>query len=187
MKKMAWAGILIAGFTATAAEAADNGIYAGLSLGRTKIDLRDPEPSVNDKDTGWKLFAGVRPLDWLGAEVSYFDLGKLTQQFAGTSDISDYRLEQSGFDAFGVAYFNVANVDFFAKAGVARWTSKSSFTGIGGPIRDTDHGIDFAWGVGAQLRFGSLAARLEFERFEINERPQNHSQMISVGLSWTFL
>jgi len=31
----------------------------------------------------------------------------------------------------------------------------------------SDHGTNFAWGVGAQARFGRIGARLEYERFDV--------------------
>jgi len=188
MKKFGMTACAMVGFIAGIAQAADNRIYAGISLGNAKTDLESGHAALvdNNKDTGWKLIAGIRPVDWLGAEVSYVDLGTLRQQ-RPIPDATDYKLEQSGFDAFGVAYIDIAMVDLFAKAGVVRWKAESSFSGFGGPVHETEHGTDFAWGVGAQLRWGSLAARLEFERFEIDETPQANPQLLSVGLTWTFL
>jgi hypothetical protein len=48
-----------------------------------------------------------------------------------------------------------------------------------------DDGTDLAYGVGVGLGFGSLGARLEYERFEIDDA--DTVDMISLGVTWTFL
>ena len=42
----------------------------------------------------------------------------------------------------------------------------------------------FAWGVGAQVRFGSLPARAEYERFKV--LADQDIGMVSLSVSWTF-
>ncbi|MGH8189139.1 MAG: outer membrane beta-barrel protein, partial [Steroidobacteraceae bacterium] len=54
--------------------AADNGFYLGLSVGQANIEVDDVTLSGEDfdaDDTGYKLIAGIRPLDWLAVEASY--------------------------------------------------------------------------------------------------------------------
>jgi hypothetical protein len=48
-----------------------------------------------------------------------------------------------------------------------------------------DDGADLSYGGGFQLRFGSLAGRLEYQRFDLGDR--DNQQLLSLGVSWTFL
>jgi hypothetical protein len=178
---------VVAGLLAGICHAADNGVYAGGSLGQAKTDLNGDLDSVLDgKDTAFKLIVGLRPLDWLGVELSYVDLGEVTQD-SGSGAFGNFRLDEAGFDAFGVLFYDIANFDLFAKGGFIRWDTQASVSTIFGRSGTDDQGTDLAWGVGAQARFGSLAARLEYEHFDIDTPPGFDSpDLLSVGMTWTF-
>jgi hypothetical protein len=168
--------------------AADNGVYAGASLGQAKTDLSGGLDSVLDgKDTAFKLIVGLRPLDWLGVELSYVDLGEVTQRSGSALGNRDFRFDEAGFDAFGVLFYDIAMVDLFAKGGFIRWDTQSSVRTFFGRSISDDQGTDLAYGVGAQARFGSLAARLEYEHFDIDV-PSGFDapDLISLGVTWTF-
>jgi hypothetical protein len=179
------------GMIATA-QAADNGVYAGVSVGQGQADV---EPlfgeEVDEKDTGFKLLLGLRPLDWVGVEVSYFNLGEISREdtFSGTPfSGTAFRVKRTGFGASGVLFYDIANVDLFAKAGLFQWDSRGSFRSFFGSFGGNETGTDFGFGVGAQVRFGSLAARLEFEKYQIDDSDGlfGKPQMLSVGMTWTF-
>lgn len=172
------------------AGAADNGIYLGAAVGESTSDVNVGGilPS-DDDDRAFKLMGGVRPLDWLGIEVSYRDFG--TVEHVQSLPFSSYRLEQRGVDAFAVFFREIAVFDLFAKAGVIRWDLDGEVAPDVPPasrIDVSDDGTDFGWGIGAQVRLRSLAVRLEHERFEVDsfngglEKPR----MTSIGVTWTF-
>jgi opacity protein-like surface antigen len=175
---------------AHAAAAADNGLYVGASIGQSTTDLGVPG-SVGDlfdeEDSGFKLMAGLRPLDWFGVEASYLDLGKV-EQTRNDVGFADFEFDQKGYNAFGVFFLDIATFDLFAKAGLVRWDLDGSGTTLFGPADFSDDGTDFAWALGAQARFRSIAVRLEYERFQVKaldgliEKPE----MFSIGLTWTF-
>jgi len=170
------------------AHAADNGVYAGFSLGQSTTDFPDDVGSFfDDKDTAFKLVVGLRPMDWWAVEVAYVDLGEVTQR-QDIAELSGFKLEQAGFGAFGLLLYDISMVDLFARAGLVRWDADLSANTFAGTLRASESGTDIAWGVGAQLRFGSLAARLEYERYEIDETDGliGKPDLFSVGLTWTF-
>jgi opacity protein-like surface antigen len=173
-------------FTGTA-WAADNGIYAGLSVGQAKTDFDDGIDDFFDgKDTAFKLVGGYRILDWLGVEVSYVDLGEITQR-GDAPGLTRFRLEEAGFNVYGVLFYDIANFDVFAKAGLIQSQVHLTADSFFGRFDESDNSTDLAWGVGAQVRFGSLAARLEYERFELDAGAGfDTPDMISVGATWTF-
>jgi hypothetical protein len=177
---------------AGAAQAADNGIYIGGGVTRTSVDTGSdfvesaPDFRLDDDDNGFKIIAGIRPFDWLGFEANYVDFGNIEVTNSGAT-LPSGEFELTGIDAFAVGYLSAPFIDLFAKAGVIRWDSDSVVTGGIGDLdfSDSDSGTDFAYGAGLQARFGSLAARLEYERFEVDNTDE--VAMISLGLTYTFL
>lgn len=167
--------------------AVDHGVYVGAAAGQSNWADYDPDHFKDHTDTAYKIFAGVRALDWLGAEVGYADFGKISQTL-DIADYSDFSFKRHGVDAFAVAFYSVALVDIFAKAGGLRWDSTTRGSTVAGTRTRHETGTDFAWGAGAQLRLGSLAARLEYERFSMDKAMGPDSiKVISLGMSWTFL
>lgn len=163
---------------AAPATAADNGFYLGAGLTQSRID--DIGPSIDFKDNSYKLIAGFRPLDHFAVEVNYIDLGKDSESFGPVSTTVDGK----AYAAFAVGYLPLPLVDLYAKAGVARWEANARATGIALASVD-DSGTEFAYGAGVQARLGSLAARLEYERFDVDDT--DGAELLTLGVTWTFL
>jgi OOP family OmpA-OmpF porin len=177
-------------FVSFSSHAADQGIYAGLSVGQVKTDFSsDIDGLFDGKDSAFKLVGGYRMLDWFGVEVSYVDLGEITQR-GNVPGLTQFRLEESGFNVFGMFYYDIAMVDLFAKGGIMQSQMHVTATASGFfpfPIDESDNSTDFAWGVGAQARFGSLGVRLEYEHFELDAGSGfDAPDLISLGATWTF-
>ncbi|HEX7116372.1 MAG TPA: porin family protein [Steroidobacter sp.] len=157
--------------------AADNGIYLGASVGQANVEIDNlgglSDEDFDADDTGFKLIAGIRPLDWLAIEANYVNFGEPEDTVLGTK----LEAEGDGISAFAVGFLPAGPVDLFAKAGLITWDSK--IAGI-----DED-GTDFAYGVGAQLRFLGLSVRAEYEIFDAED--VDDLNMISIGVTYTFL
>jgi len=172
------------------AEAADNGIYIGGGLTRTSIDTGSdfvesaPDFSLDDDDNGFKVIAGMRPFDWLGFEANYVDFGNIEVTSTGVT-VPGGSFELTGIDVFAVGFLSAPFVDIFGKVGAIRWDSDSAVNVGGLDFDDSDSGTDIAYGAGVQARLGSLAARLEYERFEVDNTDE--VAMITLGLTYTFL
>lgn len=173
-------------------QAADNGLYLGAGLTHSDFGLENPGglSPFDDEDTGFKLFAGWRPLDNFGIEASYADHGDVTVPtgivciaLIGVPCPAESRVQAKSTSLFAVGYLDLPMVDLFAKAGVSAWQADGESPSVPTFTFD-DSGSSFAWGVGAQARFGSLAARAEYERFPVIGDEQ--IGMISLSLSWTF-
>src|SRR5258708_22184764 len=79
MVKNKVAVLLVASALSIAAYAADEGWYLSGSVGQTKFkDANDLAPPItfDDTDTGFRLGGGFMCNKYIGAEVSYVDLGK---------------------------------------------------------------------------------------------------------------
>jgi OOP family OmpA-OmpF porin len=160
---------------ASAAGAADNGFYLGASLGQSNVEVRQGLANIDGDDTGYKLIAGIRPLDWLAVEANYIDFGKVEDGGAVS--------ENDGLSAFVVGFLPVGPVDLFAKGGLVKSNSTVKLSGVG-KLFDTD-GTDFAYGVGAQFRLLSVSLRAEYEVFDVEH--VKDLNMLSVGVTYTFL
>lgn len=182
-------------FVAGMAQAADNGFYLGAGATQSDYGLSNPGAALpfDDNTSGYKLIAGWRPLDSFGVEASYIDHGSATVpsgivciQFITVPCPASTSLSAKTMSAFAVAYLDLPLVDLFAKVGVNSWQFDGHSTGGFVPaFQVNESGTDLAFGAGVQVRFSSLGARLEYERFNI---VQNESlDTISLSLTYTFL
>jgi outer membrane immunogenic protein len=171
MRKSLLALIAPALLAAAAVARADNGLlYVGAGISHDSVDgINVNGFSLSDLDnTSWKALVGVRPVSYFGIEGDYLDLGGQRTQDAFGSAHTSYR----AFTGYAVGYvpLPVPFLDVFGKAGLTRWSSSGS-TGFFAPppglFSLSDNGTEFAWGVGAQVHLGNLAARLEYEGFNL--------------------
>lgn len=174
MRKGTLPVIALLGFAASAG-AADNGFYLGASIGQSNVKIEQGLARVDGDDTGYKLIAGIRPLDWLAVEASYIDFGTVKDGAA--------KSDNNGVSAFVVGFLPVGPVDLFAKGGLVKSDSSVHLNGLGKAF-DSD-GTDFAYGVGAQFRLLGLGLRAEYEVFDVKD--VKDLNMLSVGVTYTFL
>ena len=162
---------------------ADSGLYIGGSVGIAGVEI-DTGTLVNpvifdEDDFAWKAFAGYNfdlPILNLGIEAGYVDFGGPSADIGGIL----FAVDSDGFDAFGVLGIDLGPIGVFAKAGVIAWDAEVSIDGV----TDTDDGTDPAYGIGVKIALGSLALRVEYELFDIEDTED--ISMISAGLVWTF-
>jgi len=173
-----------------AAYAQDNGIFIGAAVSDVSSDfdlgIASPAYRIDDDSSGFKLIGGIRPLDPIGLEVNYVDLGEVDLTLtaacppaAGGTCPASAAFDAQALSVSAVGYYSLPLVDLFGRVGVARWKSDRD----AGFFGDTERGTDLTYGVGAQLRFLSLALRLEYERFKIDS---DSIDTVSLGLTYTF-
>jgi hypothetical protein len=143
-----------------------------------ELDLGTITEDFDGDDTGFKVIAGFRPLEWFAIEANYVDLGTASDTIAGVN----VDVDTKGIDAFGVLFLPLPVVDVFLKAGFISWDLDADVAGLGSV---SDDGTDLAYGVGAGIGFGNFGVRAEYERFEIEDT--DTVDMISLGFTWTFL
>ncbi len=180
---------------ASIAQAADNGFYLGAGATQTDYGFSNPGGAqpFDNQTSGYKLIAGWRPLDKFGVEATYVDHGDarlpsgvVCTQFITTPCPSSTRLTAKTLSAFAIGYLDLPLVDLFMKAGVNSWKFDGQSTGGFVPVfRVNESGTDFAFGAGVQVRFGSLGARLEYERLDFIQ--SEHLDTVSLSLTYTFL
>jgi hypothetical protein len=175
-------GVIAFAGAAAPAFAADNGIYLGAAVGRSNVQVDRSalvtDLNFNGNDTGYKLIAGIRPLDWLAVEGNYVDFGKPDDRVGGVN----FTAKGHGITGFAVGFVTLGPIDLFGKAGLISWNGKLSADSFGKLI--DDNGVNFGYGVGAQFRLGSLGFRAEYEAY--NADRIDNLNMVSVGVTWTF-
>ena len=179
---------ILSSLVSTGAAAAEHGVYVGAAVGEATSEVHDEiAPFFDDRHTVGELFAGWRPLDWIALEGGYVDLGGVSQT-QNYPDFSDFTVDHTGYDVFGVFLSDIDVVDLFAKIGVVAWSGDLSLSTLAGPIEQSADDEDLAWGLGAQARFGKLAVRLEYEHFDTitSLSGVDPPHIVSLGIAWTF-
>jgi hypothetical protein len=155
------------------AGAAENGFYVGGSLAQADSGVHNANLNFSDHDTGYKFFAGVRPVSLLAVEASYVDLGQ--------PRVGALRASTQAVDGFVMAYLPIPVIDVFGKIGLVSWRTDASAPSLS--LHRS--GNDLALGAGVQMNFGALGARLEYESLNASELAKPN--FISLGLTYTFL
>ncbi len=189
------------------------GMYVGGSVGQShlranQLDFIGPYPpnpspapvSVSKSATGWKVFAGLRPISLVGAELAYTDFGHpMASQGppAGFGLAYNAALRSKAATAFGIVYapIPIPILDVYAKAGVARLQTSVDAAGAFGcwspltcaayPVAVHRDQTDarFAYGAGIQAKLSAIGIRLEYERISVSG---GDPDLLSIGVTWTF-
>lgn len=155
------------------ASAVEHGFYIGGSLGQSDSGLKSGTVNYSDTDVGWKAIAGFRALGILAFEANYVDLGNTSS--------GGVEAKTKALDVFAVGFLPIPVVDIYGKLGVVSWKTDAH-----APSFSLSHnGSDLAYGAGVQMHFGALAARLEYEAFDVSQA--STPTLLSLGLTYTFL
>ena len=166
------------------AQAADNGVYLGAGVSDAKLkDVLGTNSDLNLDNTAWKIIAGFRPIDLFAVEANYMDFGSVTRDFGG---VGSARADAKAFAAYAVGFLPipVPFLDVYGKAGFARTELNGSTSGVA-LTRFDKKDTEFAWGGGAQVRFSSLAVRLEYDNIDVKNT--GGLDLYTLGVTWTFL
>lgn len=176
--KRASALVALAAFGMSAAVAAE-GFYIGAAGMQSRFDSDDFEvEDVDDEDTGWKIFAGVRPISGFGVEGAFTQFGQAEAPAVAVG--GPFEAKAQAFSLFGVGYLPVGPVELFLKAGAARIDAEGNV----GAVLFEDEEIEFAYGAGVQFNLGRLGLRAEYEKFDTDII--GDLDVISLGVAFTF-
>ena len=74
-------------------------------------------------------------------------------------------------------------IDVYGKLGMARLQTNTTVCCSLSPYTLSSSNTDFAYGLGAQVKFSNIALRVEYER--ISDRGGD-PDLLDVGVTWTF-
>ena len=171
------------------AGAAEPGWYLGAAYLQLSTAIEDVaqgfEAHTIRNDNGFKLIAGYQALEWLAIEANYADLGKSR----GILDIvcipedpcgGEFDFETRTLSLAAIASVSAGPVDFFARAGLARWDTDLTF---GIPGASSIDGTDPVYGAGIRVNIRAVALRLEYEHQDFDGNIMNQ---VSLGAIYTF-
>lgn len=170
------ASILAVSAPAIAQGQSDAGWYIGGSYGKSSYSFSGVPAgvSVDDSDTGLKIFGGFQFTKHWGAEAAYVDFGDATVSGLGLS--GDVGVTAFTFAGTGTLPLG-ENFALLGKLGLAMWdASGSASTG--------DNGTDVYFGVGMRYSFNrNLGLVVDYDRVEAEDDSVN---LISVGVRYKF-
>lgn len=155
--------------------------YIGASVGRSDYDLNCFSGfSCDQKDTGFKVFAGGKLYNALGLELSYVNLGR--------ADIAGGRARAQGANASLVLGLPIMG-DTFGINGKAGTTYGWTRTSASVPGLDTgnESGWGLSYGVGATYAFTrNTELRLDWDRYRFDFRGAGDQDvdLLSLGLNF---
>ena len=189
MRIPSWLGAAAALGASLSAHADPLGFYVGAGVGESTVQSSQLLPlQVYEHPTGWKVFAGWRPIEMFGAELEYVDLGTKSSNFfnSSTGATDSQHASASAVAAFAVGYLPqpIPFLDFYGKLGVASLhTNISNTVTPGGVFSDDTGNARFAYGAGVQLKLGAPAVRLEYQGFSTSGGDQS---LLSLDVAWNF-
>lgn len=145
---------------AVPALAQSSGFYAGGGVGRSTVkDFCDGASSCKDTSTGLRAFGGYQVNPYLGAELGYSDMGKVS----GSSGSATVSVKGTSFEAVGVASLPIGKLAPYAKLGAYRATSEAS-SNFGFSRKVTNS--DATYGAGLRVDITQrVGVRAEFQRY----------------------
>jgi hypothetical protein len=160
--------------------------YVGAGVGVSTLQSSSAPfipTSIDQHPTGWKVFAGWRPIGILGAEVEYADLGSKS----GSSGTDTQHVSGEALAAYAVGYLPLPLpiLDIYGKLGVGTVHASLSNLPSGGvnPASSSGSSTVLAYAAGIQLKFGAPAVRLEYQGFNTSGGDQS---MLSLDFAWNF-
>jgi len=165
-----------------AAQQSDAGWYIGGSYGMTTFDIDTAgitNPSVDDSDSGFKIFGGFQFSKHWGAEVGYLDAGKAS--VTGPGGNADLSVTAITFAGTGTLPLN-ESFSLLGKVGLWMWD-----TGCSGAIcvsSASDSDTDLFYGIGARYNINkNWGVQAEWEQFETSA---DSVTLTSIGVRYKF-
>ena len=196
MKKIVIAFFALALFTSQSLKA--EGFYIGLDYLNSKIDtgVTNISSRLDEKDTGYSLYAGMPINENLDVEISYQDFGEASlsgvsgNQFTvgGTTyEFNQTATLKASADSYGIAakpkYKINENVTVYGKLGLHSWDTTFTVSGTTVAGSESADGTDIFYGAGIQANFNNLVARIGYTIYDLDGEDVDS---INAGLAYKF-
>ncbi len=169
-----------------------------ISVGAVNSGFASAQTSIDDTDTGWKVFGGWRFNEYIALEGSYIDFGeaKFKTRTTGPDGVIDGKADGTAYAVDVIAIARPAEwADLFVKVGGFRWDVDAKqaevVDGEASSVKNDETGTDVKAGIGASFMLSdSVAVRLEAEGyFNVGDKNRTGNAdigFLSIGLSYGF-
>ena len=171
--------LLLAGVFLVSTVGAHAQFYLGGSATSTSSDFETAIETFEADEVGWKAYAGFNFLEFLGAEVSYRDLGTISE---GTTEGS-IDLDLKVIDGSVRAFVPIAFLKLFARVGYANiaWDGQINIENEIETFDDDEW--ELFYGAGVEIDLGEdWAIRAEWEKYNVSDSLNT----FSAGLLYKF-
>jgi len=149
------------------------GVYAGGFIGPSSERFRADAYSLRAQNTGYQAALGFRPINLFAAELDYVNFGRA---YGGVN-----YADTDGVGVSALGFLPIPLVDVYGRVGVTNLR-----TDVSSPYQSFHRsGADLSYGIGAGMHWGSLGARVEYQRFDLSIA--STMSLTLIGVTWTFL
>ncbi len=152
--------------------------------------------NLDEKDSGYSLYAGLPMSENLDFEVSYNDFGEAS--LSGVSG-NQFRIGGTTYEFNTTATLSVSATSFgfaakpkaeisegvilYGKLGVHNWDSKFAVTSTTATANEDDSGSDVYYGAGIEVNLENLKGRVGYSLYNLDG---DDIDSVNVGLSYSF-
>ena len=172
--------------------------YIGIDYLNNEIDtgVTNISSTLDEKDNGYSLYAGMPLSDTMDIEVSYNDFGEAS--LSGNNgdqfilDGTTYQFTTTATLAASATSIGVAakqkielseGVKLYGKLGVHQWDSELSITGTSTTTNVDEDGTDVFYGAGLEVNLANLQGRVGYSMYDLDG---DEVDSINVGFSYNF-
>ena len=157
--------------------------YIGIDYLNNEIDtgITNISSTLDEKDTGYSLYAGMPMSDTMDIEVSYNDFGEAS--LSGVSgnqfslDGTTYEFNATATLAVKASSIGVAakqkvelseGVMLYGKVGIHQWDSELSIASTTATANADENGTDVFYGAGLELSISNLKGRIGYSLYDLD-------------------
>ena len=157
--------------------------YIGIDYLNNEIDtgITNIDSTLDEKDSGYSIYAGLPMSDTMDIEVSYNDFGEAS--LSGVSG-NQFRIGADTFEFTATASLAVSatsvgvaakqklelaeGVMLYGKLGVHQWDSKFSVSSTDASASLDDDGADVFYGAGLEVSMSNLKGRIGYSLYDLD-------------------
>tara|TARA_B110000091_G_scaffold122033_1_gene131319 strand:+ start:145 stop:735 length:591 start_codon:yes stop_codon:yes gene_type:complete len=157
--------------------------YIGIDYLNNEIDtgITNISSTLDEKDTGYSIYAGLPMSDTMDIEVSYNDFGEAS--LSGVSgnqfslDGTTYEFNATATLAVKASSIGVAakqkvelseGVMLYGKVGIHQWDSELSIASTTATANADENGTDVFYGAGLELSISNLKGRIGYSLYDLD-------------------
>ena len=172
--------------------------YIGIDYLNNEIEtgVTNVSSTLDEKDNGYSLYAGMPISETMDIEVSYNDFGEASisgldgQQFIYEGTLYEWQVDASlavKASSIGVAakqkYELSEGVMLYGKLGIHQWDSELNIASTDSTLNADEDGTDVFYGVGLEVNLANLKGRVGYSMYDLDGEEVDS---INVGFSYNF-